>query len=192
MPEARPPRILDFDIESLNGGYTDPAFTPDKITAAAWAWAGSDKIHVACDPLGFFDRGRRRELLLPLLAAIDEADELAGHNIIRFDLPSLNAECMRLDLPPLKPKLVWDTIRLPKTKGFKKGQDNIGSLLGVPVRKRSLNWQEWDDAYAEGAPWPTVRDRVASDVRQHRLIFAEMKQRGWLRTPRMWNSRAAA
>lgn len=190
VPTPAPPqRAIDFDLETLNAGYTDPNWTPDKIIACAWSWAGEEHIHVTCDLDGFFDREKRRELLRPLLAAFDSLgprDVVRGHNITRFDLPSLNAECMRLNLPPLKPMLVEDTMKILRAKGFKKGQDNIGALVQTPVKKLSLNWQEWDDAYSEGAPWQTVRDRVASDVLQHKLMREEMSRRGWLKAPRMW------
>ena len=183
---SEPQRALDFDLETLNAGYTDPNWTPDKIIACAWSWAGEEHIEVTCDMQAFFNRDRRRKIIRPLLEALEEADVVRGHNILRFDLPSLNAECMRLDLPPLKPMLVEDTMKVVKSKGFKKGQDNIGALVQTPVKKLALNWQEWDDAYSEGPPWQTVRDRVASDVLQHKLMREEMKRRGWLKPPRMW------
>ena len=186
VPENRPHRILDFDIEALCGSYDDPNWAVSKITAVAWAWEGSDHVEVRCDPVGFFDRDRRAALIAPLLEAIEEADVLQGHNIVRFDLPVLNAECMRLGLPTLGRQMVADTIKMIRTKGFKKGQDNIGVLLDVPLRKRALNWQEWDDAYSEGEPWPVVQDRVRTDVLQHRMIAAEMGRRGWLKMRKVW------
>lgn len=133
----------------------------------------------------FYDLAARREFLRPLLAAIDEADVLTGHNILRFDLPIINAECLRLNLPTLGPKLVQDTIRLPKSKGFKKGQDNMGHALGVKEEKMSLSWAEWAAAYDE-PDLRTVKDRCASDVLMHMEMRRAMLERGWLRAPRPW------
>ena len=124
-------------------------------------------------------------MIAMFLEAYSQADMLTGHNIIRFDLPVLQADLLRNDYPPLRAKLVQDTIRMVRTKGFKKGQDNLSTLLHNPVQKQSMNWQEWDDAYLE-SDWQTVIDRVTSDVRGHKILRAEMLRRGWLRRPIMW------
>jgi hypothetical protein len=127
----------------------------------------------------------QREWLRPLRDLICEADILTGHNIARFDLRVLNANFMRFGLDPLPGLRVQDTIRLPKTKGLKKGQDNLGELLGIEVHKLPLNHQQWDDAYRVPG-WPTVKERCVTDVEQHKLIRAEMIRRGWLGAPRAW------
>lgn len=178
-------RLLDFDIETVAAGYADPQWVPSTVTAWAFAW-GSDVVEVDALPVAaFYDVAARRRFLKPLLAALDEADVVTGHNVLRFDLPVLQAEVMRLGLPSLRPVLVQDTIRLPRSKGFKKGQDNLGVLLDVPLGKLPLNFQQWADAYAEN-DLATVKERVATDVRQHMLIRQQMRARGWLRPPRMW------
>ena len=115
----------------------------------------------------------------------DRADMVTGHNVIRFDLPVLNSECLRMHFVSLGAKLCQDTIRIVKTKGFKKGQDNIGHLLKLSAQKKALSWQQWQDAYEEDE-WATVKERCASDVRQHKLMREEMLKRGWLKPPRMW------
>lgn len=132
------------------------------------------------------DVEERRRFLQPLLDHIDEADVLTGHNIRRYDLPVLAAECMKLNLPTVGSRLTQDTIRVPKSKGFKKGQDNLAVLLDVPLPKKALNWMEWQNAYGE-ADLGTVRERVVGDVLQHKLLRLRMMERGWLEAPRMWN-----
>jgi DNA polymerase elongation subunit (family B) len=179
-------RILDFDIETLAAGYADPSWVPDKITCAAWGWVGEKKIEVACDPYGYFDRDRRREIIRPLLEAISAADIVQGHNIIRFDLRVIQAEAMRLKLPLLGKLRVIDTMRLPKAKGYKKSQDDMAVDLGVSEKKQKMNWQEWDDAYEEGPPWTTVKARAVSDVRQNKALAVEMEKFGWLKGPVIW------
>lgn len=118
--------------------------------------------------------------------AYDEADTVTGHNVIRFDLPVLNSDYLRHGYPSLGPKRVQDTIRIVKTKGFKKGQDNLSTLVANPVQKMPLNWQEWQDAYDE-ADWGTVIERCVSDVRGHKLLRAEMLRRGWLKPAVAWS-----
>lgn len=181
----RPRRTLDFDIETLAAGYADPEWVPSTVTA--WAFSWGDTIEVDALPVRhLYDRKARRRFLQPLLRALEDADVLSGHNIIRFDLPVLQAEVMRLGLPSLPTRLVQDTIRLPRAKGFKKGQDNLAVLTGVREEKLPLNFEQWAAAYSE-RDLGTVKERVAGDVRQHMRLREQMRERGWLVAPRMWS-----
>jgi DNA polymerase elongation subunit (family B) len=119
-------------------------------------------------------------LLEEFVAVFNEADAVTGHNIRRFDLPVMNAELMRLGLPVLEEKPVIDTIRLVRSKGFKKGQDVIADVLGVPAEKKAMNWAQWQKAYATPG-WPEVRERVAGDVVQHKLVLGRLLELGYLR-----------
>ncbi len=187
LREAGHDRILDFDIETRAAGYADPEWVPDDVTCYAWSWIGDD--HVECSVSGpdacFGPYRKQRRWLEPLRDKLCEADVLTGHNIIRFDLRVLNANFMRFGLDPLPPRRVIDTIRLPKTKGLKKGQDNLGVLFGTDLHKLPLNHQEWDQAYREKG-WPIVKERCAGDVAQHKLILEEMQARGWTASPVLW------
>lgn len=127
----------------------------------------------------------RREFLRPLVDMFRVADVATGHNVRRFDLPVLGAEVMRLGLPLLPAVMVLDTIRLPVSKGMKKGQDNLAVLLKVKTRKMPLNFQEWAEAYGE-PDLATVRARVTSDVQTHMEILVRMREEGWLSVPRKW------
>lgn len=182
-------RILDFDVETVAAGFADPDWVPQKITCVAWSWVGDDKVESRiCGPEGIFGSpSRRAEMLAPLLAAIAEADMLTGHNILRFDLPVINAECMRLGLEPIREKRVQDTMRLARAKGFKKGQDNLETLFQTRQQKLALNWQEWQDAYDEEG-WKTIRDRAETDVIGHKEIRQKLLARGLLKPPLMWRS----
>jgi DNA polymerase elongation subunit (family B) len=181
-------RLLDFDIECVAAGYADPEWVPSHITALAWSWVGEDyvttktvldyahdlrsflKMHfLGCPPM-----------LEEFVAVFNQADAVTGHNIRRFDLPVMNAEMMRLGLPVLEEKPVIDTIRLVKSKGFKKGQDVIADVLGVPAEKKAMNWAQWQKAYATPG-WPEVRERVAGDVVQHKLVLGRLLELGYLR-----------
>lgn len=182
-------RILDFDVETVAAGFADPDWVPQKITCVAWSWVGSDKVDSRiCGPEGIFGRpSRRAEMLAPLLEAIAEADMLTGHNILRFDLPVINAECMRLGLEPIREKRVQDTMRLARAKGFKKGQDNLETLFRTRQQKLALNWQEWQDAYDE-EDWKTIRDRAETDVIGHKQIRQELIERKLLKPPVTWRA----
>ena len=202
------PKVLDFDVETVAAGFADPNWVPQKVTCVSWSWIGSGVVEsLVCGPLGFFGRPElRREMLAPLLAEIDKADYVTGHNLERFDLGVVNAECMRLDLPPITKVLVQDTMRVYRSKGFKKGQDNLGRLFHTLEQKLSLDWQAWQDAYDEIGPdtglaerlldpnsspmfmWPTIRERAQSDVVMHMQLREELLLRGILKKPRLWRA----
>lgn len=179
-------RTLDFDIETVAAGFADPDWVPQTVTAWAYAWVDAGTVTVEALPVAaFYNLAERRAFLEPLLAAISDADVVTGHNLLRFDLPIVNAECLRLDIPTLRPVLVQDTMRIPRAKGFKKGQDNMGHALGIREEKMPLSWAQWAAAYGE-ADLGTIKERCASDVRMHMEMRLAMLERGWLRAPRMW------
>jgi hypothetical protein len=172
----------------LAAGYADPEWVPSRVTAIAWSWLGEDAVQtrtildyaknlptfLAMNFLGC------KPMLEEFVAVFNQADAVTGHNIQRFDLGVMNAELMRLHLPVLQPKRVIDTIRLVRSKGFKKGQDVIADVLDVPAEKKAMNWAQWQRAYAEPG-WPEVRERVSGDVAQHKLLLGRLLELGYLR-----------
>ena len=186
LSKNQPDKVLDLDIETVAAGFGDPDWVPQKITCVAWSWIGADLVESRiCGPSGIFGQPNlRAEMLAPLVRAIREADVVTGHNLLRFDLPIVNAECLRLGLEPLEPVRVQDTIRIVRTKGFKKGQGNIARMLHLGD-KMDMDWQAWQDAYDEDG-WATIRARCESDVRQHKLVREGMRDRHWLKRERVW------
>lgn len=176
----RPHLILDWDLESRAIGFADPEWVPQEVTAIAWSWIGDEHVSYATLLDG------QDYMFGSFLDAFKQADVITGHNMIRFDLPVIQADLLRCGFPKLTPVKVQDTIRIIKTKGFKKGQDNLSVLLHNPVMKQELNWQEWHDAYKE-SDWRTIIDRVTSDVRQHKILRARMLELGWLREAVLWS-----
>lgn len=183
-----PERILDFDCETLAAGYADPEWVPSRITAIAWSWLDEDEVRTRT----ILDYAKSLNAYLsmsflgcaPMLKefvdVFNQADAVTGHNIHRFDLGVMNAELMRLKLPVLEDKRVIDTIRLKRSKGYKKGQDVLAEVLGVPAEKKAMNWAQWQKAYATPG-WPEVRERVSGDVIQHKQVLAELLDLGYLR-----------
>lgn len=186
-----PKRILAFDFETLATGFADPAWVPQVTTCISWSWLGEDKVDTlaVCDytpsQMPHIQKYAQKEMLEDFLFEYDQADAVSFHNGRRFDQPVLNGMCWWVGLPKIQPKLTFDTIDLGKVKGVKKGQDNIGVLLNIPVHKLSLNHEEWVNAYAERG-WPTVKERCSSDVVQHKMIRSAMETEGWLANPKMW------
>lgn len=187
ITDRGPTRILDFDVETVAAGFADPQWVPQKITCVAWSWIGDDKTESRiCTPLGLFGKpGVRREMLAYLLEQIRSAEMITGHNIERFDLPVINAECMRLRLEPIRSVLVQDTMRMYRSTGFKKGLDNLECLFKTNTQKMSLNWQEWQDAYDEDG-WTDIRRRCESDVAGHKEVRQKLIDARFLRSPRFW------
>jgi len=154
-----------------------------------WAFAWADERIVTVDALpvdSFYDKEARRRFLLPLLAAIEAAGIQTGHNLARFDVVVIQAECMLLGLPRLGPLMLQDTIRVGKTKGFRKGLDNMSHALGVKQEKMPLNWAQWEQAYGEDG-LETVKERCASDVLMQLEMRDRMLEEGWLKAPRIWS-----
>lgn len=185
---SRTLRTLDFDCETIAAGFADPNWVPQKITCIAWSWVGSDDVQVVTcgGSAGLYEKpDLRRKMLGKFLERFSQADMVTGHNLLRFDLPVVNSECMRLGFPPLKLVLVHDTMRIVKSKGFKKGQDNLAGLVNTFQRKQAMDWQQWEDAYAEPG-WPTVISRARSDVVMHKEMRLKMIEGGWLKPAVRW------
>jgi hypothetical protein len=188
LAPSKPDRILDFDVETIASGFADPQWVPQRITAIAWSWLGDEtaechlRIHGADEMFSAFE------------AAWNEADMVTGHNVIRFDFGVLSADRIRRGLQPLKAVKVHDTMRLRgKSKGLKKGLDNLATMTKIPYRKLSLDWYEWENAYQwddliEGrkVDWAVVQERVVSDVLMHKSLYRELTKRGLLLPPTMW------
>ena len=191
IPQTDSLRILDFDLETLAAGYADPAWVPDKITCISASWIGEDEVYTwTTGQRGYWSRRERaRKVLRPFYELLAQADVVTGHNIERFDLRVFNAEAMRCNVEPVRRILVEDTMRVLRSKGFKKGLDNIAVELDVPGRKKAMSWAEWDRAY-EDPTWAEVIERCETDVRLHKMVREEMRRRGWLKTcqPRMWRA----
>lgn len=179
-------RVLDFDIETLAAGFADPNWVPQKITCISWSWIGSDEVHsIITDKDGFFDKRIRGKKIAPFLEELKKADIVTGHNVVRFDLPVLNAEAMVCGIGKLNPVRVQDTFSLPKSKGMKKGLDNLGVMLEAVEQKQAMDWAQWDAAY-EVDGWPEIISRCESDVVLHKQIRDAMIERGMLGGATIW------
>ena len=179
-------RILDFDIETLAAGFADPNWVPQKVTCVSWSWIGEDDVHtVITGKDGFFSKKLRGERLTPFFEELEKADIVTGHNLLRFDLPVLNAEAIRCGLGKMRSVKVQDTMALPKTKGLKKGLDNLLRMLDINAEKKSMDWSEWDDAYEEDG-WPEVIERCETDVSIHKLLRQAMMDQELFKIQKAW------
>lgn len=187
MPEVttlKQGRILDFDTECRPMHYSE--WRPEsQITAYAWSWIGSDKV---ASLMLKQDMSNERQNLETFLAAYNSADVVTGHYIRRHDLPLINDHCVRLDLPPLSPKLVSDTkVDFVRVSGLGLSQENLALMLELDEDKHHMAGALWRKANAlTNGGQQQARKRVVSDVRQHKALRAELLERGLLKTPKVW------
>lgn len=188
-------KLLYFDCETVAAGFADPDWVPQRVTCISWSWDGNDKIFTK------LRRNGRAEMFEKFLEAFHTADILVAHNITRFDLGVINSDLMRMrlegkDVGLLTPKLIQDTMKLPKSKGFKKGLDDIGVLTGAPVEKFTMNHRQWEEAYnwdniIEGKPvskrdWEIVKKRCESDVLLLKQVRESLAENNMLPPVKRW------
>jgi len=188
-------KYLFFDCETVSAGFADPDWVPQRVTCIAWSFDDQDKIYSK------IRREGAESMLSTFLKAYDKADVVVAHNITRFDLGVINADLMRLqatgsDIGLLSPKLIQDTMKFPKAKGFKKGLDDVGVLFDVQTEKLSLNHRQWEEAYnwdeiIEGKPvtrkdWDIVRKRCESDVLLLKLVRQKLVESNMIKPLKEW------
>ena len=163
--------LLVYDLETYATGFADPAWVPQVITCVAWKWMGEERAYVEAsidyaDPwcMPHLQRHAIREMIDPFLTALGQASAVVTYNGRRFDQPVLNGTMFYVGLPPLPEMKVYDLHDFGKTKGLKRGLDNIAIHLDAAESKLSMNHAEWTEGYLEPW-WSTIKDRAESDVR---------------------------
>ena len=176
-------RILDFDAENQPLSYLGSDFTTASLTAIAWKFSNERKFNVRLLP-----QDTMLEMLTDFRDALDQADLVTGHNIIKHDLPLLNAMCLEAGMAPLHPILVCDTYAHLKRRspGFG-SQATLSAMLGIKAPKIGMSTVDWREAnrLTEAGVHKTMK-RVVGDVRQHELLRKKLVALGWLRPPRIW------
>jgi hypothetical protein len=180
-------RTLDFDIETrLVGFYQAGKFKPAgcEPIAIGCSWIGESKVH----SLLLGESERIPHMLEWFLEFYDEATLVTGHYIGKFDLPILNGSCLEWGMPPMSEKLVQDTkTGLIQFEGLSKSQENLSSMLRTAATKYHMSDADWRRAtrLTRGGQ-KRERERVESDVRQHKQMRERMLSRGMLAPPVLW------
>lgn len=187
--------FLVYDVETYATGFADPLWVPQVVTCIAWKWYGKParKIQVrtstdfrnpAC-PMPHLDPDAIYAMLHSFITDYLFSDGVITYNGARFDQPILNAMAWYTGIPPLPAKKVYDLHRFGRTKGMKKGLDNVAVILGVTAKKQAMNHAEWQEAYLEPG-WPTIKARAKSDVILTEKVFDAVQERGWLKPATLW------
>lgn len=186
---ARPLRVLDFDIENRPLSYLGSDFTTAEVTAIAWAWTDTPE-DVTVHLLG---EDELTHILRRFCAVFDAADLVTGHYITGHDLPMINGALMECRLPALKDAWVSDTkTHLIRSKGISLSQESLGAMFRLEQAKVQMNQSKWRAANRLTPEGLTeVRARVSGDVRQHIALRRELEQLGYLSAPRLWKSGTA-
>ncbi len=191
---ARQLRVLDFDLENRPLSYMGMDFTSAEITAVAWSWVGTDEVScILLTNTGKYvtDDGRKltpAKALGLFLDAYNEADAVTGHYIRKHDLPLLNGALLELGLPPLPPKMTCDTkMDMVRKKDLSASQESLSEMYGLPEPKYHMTQGRWRAANRlQPDGLEEARERVVSDVVQHKALRAAMIQRHHLRPGRVW------
>lgn len=194
---AKDLRILDFDVECRPMAWYGGDFVTKEITAIGWRFVDEPEENTQCwllEPSKTLKQhqDKRRAGLRKFLQAYNRADMVTGHWIRGFDLPLVNATCVRLGLTPLSPILAHDTKSdLVRMTGLSKSQQNLAAMLDLKHGKEMMNTALWEAANALVAEGRVEsRRRVIGDVNQHVEFRNELIVVGALQPPSVWTSGA--
>jgi hypothetical protein len=178
-----PARILDFDIENRPLSYWCPDRPSAEITAIAWSWIGTQRIH--CVLLG---ESTLEEMLGRFMEEYNFADIVTGHYILRHDLPIVNGALLELGLPTMQQKMVSDTkCHLVKRADLPVSQEALAAYLGVTAPKIQMTQADWREANRlTPKGLKKTRVRVTADVRQNKEMREKLIERRLLHGPEVW------
>lgn len=179
-------RRLNFDIECRPLGWLGGDFVHKEVTAIGWCWMdGDSRPEVA---LLTKDARSAKAMMRKFHKVYGEADMVVGHFIRSFDLPTLQAEYIELDLPILGQKLTHDTLNdLVKQQGISKSQETLGAMAGLEAPKVQMTVPDWREAnrLTEAGLRKTI-ERVTGDVIQNMELHAWLMERELLDPPKLW------
>lgn len=185
-------RYLVYDLETYATGFADPNWVPQIITCVAWKWLGQKTVRAEASityakpgSMPHLQRAAVHQMLVPFLEALKKADGVITYNGARFDNPVLNGAMWYVGLPPVEPILTYDLHAFGKTKGVKKGLDNIATHLGAVEQKLAMNHAQWTEGYLEKG-WIGIKKRARSDVVLTEEVFNLKREAGWLKRPKLW------
>lgn len=173
-------RILDLDLESVPGFWWYEEKCTDLLHTLAWAWHDDPK-NVRCEQVRW---SRTEGMHFPPRAFeafrkdVERADILTAHNIVRFDIPMLNAHADRTRVPRIQWPMVVDTLQLIKnSKGASRSQEALADRYDLGEKKFKVALGTWEKS-ARGHPeaMAIVAERCISDVKSHIQLYKKLTQ----------------
>lgn len=128
------------------------------------------------------------DILKGFLELYEEADIVTGHYIRKHDLPIINGALLEHGLPVLRPKLTSDTkLDLVRFGGIPASQEALGAMLDIAAPKVQMNQSKWRDANRlTRSGVSETEKRVVGDVIQHKALYRELVDKGYLKRPKVW------
>jgi len=115
---------------------------PRAIICVSYKWEGEDKVHTLK-----WDKGDDKKLVKKFLKVMQEADELVGHNIDRYDTKFLLTRAIQHGIPALPKYYSDDTLKIAK-KHFIFNDNRLNTIatqLGLGGKLNHTGMQMWDD-----------------------------------------------
>jgi len=154
-------KILLIDIETApNKAYIWRLWTEvtsTKVVFGNWymlcwcaKWFGEGKVmHASIDEAKGYKAGSENdsELVKKVWNLLDEADIVIGHNVAKFDIPSMNTRFLLNGLTPPSPYKIVDTLVIAR-KSFNFISNKLEDLvefLGVGKKMETGGMKLWDD-----------------------------------------------
>lgn len=145
---------LFYDIETSynigsfwRSGY-NMTITPENIIheraiiCVSYKWEGENKVHTLK-----WDKGCDKELVTSFMKIMEEADELVGHNIDRYDTKFMRTRALKHGIPTLPKYTSTDTLKIArKYFNFNSNKLNyIAEFLGLGGKLKHSGFQMWND-----------------------------------------------
>ena len=164
-------RVLDLDTENRPGFYWYDEKCSDILHTVACAWVDDPKDNHVWQVRW----NRERGLVFPDRAylqfkrIVESAGIVTAHNIVRHDIPLLNAHADRNHLPRIEWPMAVDTLLdITHTKGMSRSQEYLADRDKLHERKMHVGMHTWERAACgEPAACKIVADRCLSDVLSH-------------------------
>ncbi len=147
--ETSPDVVMTWRIGFKINISHDSILKERAIICACWSWEEEDKVHYA-----HWDKDQNDKVILaPLLAAINEADEIVMHNGDRFDLPWVKTRCLFHGLPTLPSHKTVDTLQWARRKFYFNSNklDYIAKFLGIGGKIKT-EFGLWKDIVLHDCP----------------------------------------
>ncbi|HEY6019555.1 MAG TPA: ribonuclease H-like domain-containing protein [Candidatus Paceibacterota bacterium] len=138
--ETAPAELYGWGMYNQNFGVEQVKEHPF-ILMIGYKWVGSKESHCLV-PLRL---GDNEDMLREITEKIIEADAIVTKNGIRFDIPWINAELARFDLPPLPQVTHIDLEKVARAKFrfFCNKLDYIGQYLGLGKKVEHEGFALW-------------------------------------------------
>lgn len=137
-----------FEVKTFRIGYDlrigyENVIKLPRIICISWNWEKDDVIH----NLKWDENQCDKKMLSEFIKVMNEADELVGHNIDRFDLKQIRTRAIFHRLPIRPIYKTFDTLKKSKSAfSFPNNKlDTIAQFLGVGAKVRHDGLKMWNE-----------------------------------------------